>query len=412
MQKSYKLGVIGAGNMATAILGGITSNSLLSPDQIIISDIDVAKLDIFRLQGIATTQDNKYLVSNSEYILFAVKPQSFEGIAKEIKDSFTDQNIISIMAGTSINKLNNLLGEFNIARIMPNTPAFVGEGMSAIAFSKGFHSDFVINIFSTLGKVVELDESKFDAVTSLSGSGPAYVYLFIKSLIDGGIEGGLDAETSKLLALQTVKGAVKMVETSSKQIDILIDNVCSKGGTTIEAINSYKNDNFEAIVKKGMAKCKARSEELSNPNKIKKEIIIYTDGACSGNPGDGGWAAIVINGDQKIELSGGEKNTTNNRMELTGIIEGLKSVKEPSIITIYSDSAYSINPFLNGWILDWQKNGWKTSSKDEVKNVDLWKELLSLMEKHNVSFNKVKGHADNELNNRCDKLAKDAILKL
>ncbi len=144
----------------------------------------------------------------------------------------------------------------------------------------------------------------------------------------------------------------------------------------------------------------------------KKVVEIYTDGACSGNPGAGGWGAVLLYKGHEKEISGAQNDTTNNRMELTAIIEGLKMLKEPCIVTVYSDSAYSVEPFLQGWIHGWIMKGWKTSSKDEVKNVDLWQALLDLMHIHEVSFVKVKGHADNELNNRCDYLARTAIKTL
>lgn len=145
---------------------------------------------------------------------------------------------------------------------------------------------------------------------------------------------------------------------------------------------------------------------------MKKQVEIYTDGACSGNPGAGGWGAILLYKQYKKEISGAQADTTNNRMELTAIIEGLRMLKEPCIVTVYSDSAYSVEPFLKGWIHGWVMNGWRTSNKDEVKNVDLWKALLAEMQKHEVSFVKVKGHADNELNNRCDYLARMAIKQM
>ncbi len=144
----------------------------------------------------------------------------------------------------------------------------------------------------------------------------------------------------------------------------------------------------------------------------KKQVEIYTDGACSGNPGTGGWAAILFYRRFKREISGSEPDTTNNRMELTAIIRGLAMLKEPCSVTVYSDSAYCVEPFLQGWIFGWQKNGWRTGSKDEVKNVDLWQKLLSGMKQHDVKFVKVKGHSDNEFNNRCDELARTAIKKL
>lgn len=140
-----------------------------------------------------------------------------------------------------------------------------------------------------------------------------------------------------------------------------------------------------------------------------KKVIIYTDGACSGNPGNGGWAAILKFGEVEKELSGYEENTTNNKMELTAAIKGLKALKEPCEVELYSDSAYLINAFEKFWLVNWKKNGWINSSKEEVKNSDLWKELDSLNTLHKIKWIKVKGHADNEYNNRCDKLATDEI---
>ena len=140
-----------------------------------------------------------------------------------------------------------------------------------------------------------------------------------------------------------------------------------------------------------------------------KDVIIYTDGACSGNPGPGGWGTILIYKDVKKEISGGSPNTTNNIMEITAVIEGLKLLKEPCNVQIYSDSAYVVNAFKDHWVEGWIKNNWKNSKKEEVKNKELWLELISLLDIHNVQFNKVKGHSDNEFNNRCDELAREAI---
>ena len=135
------------------------------------------------------------------------------------------------------------------------------------------------------------------------------------------------------------------------------------------------------------------------------DVVIYTDGACSGNPGPGGWAAILMAVGAKKELSGGEANTTNNRMELMGVISGLKALTRPCNVEVHSDSAYVVNAFSQNWIGKWASNGWKNSAKADVANTDLWKELLELTKIHNVTFVKVKGHADNEYNNRCDELA-------
>lgn len=139
------------------------------------------------------------------------------------------------------------------------------------------------------------------------------------------------------------------------------------------------------------------------------KVNIYTDGACSGNPGVGGWAAILIYNKKIKEISGVEALTTNNKMELYAVIAGLKALKTKCDVDLYSDSAYVVNAFNQGWLKTWMSNSWRTSGKKEVQNVDLWKELLHLTEMHNVKFIKVKGHADNLYNNRCDKIATDKI---
>lgn len=143
-----------------------------------------------------------------------------------------------------------------------------------------------------------------------------------------------------------------------------------------------------------------------------EEVTIYTDGACSGNPGPGGWGAILMYKGNKKEISGGKENTTNNVMELAAVIEALKLLKFPCKVNLYSDSAYVVNAFTQKWINNWQKNSWKTADKQDVKNKELWQELLSLTQTHQVTFIKVKGHADNEYNNRCDELARQAISSL
>ena len=138
-------------------------------------------------------------------------------------------------------------------------------------------------------------------------------------------------------------------------------------------------------------------------------VILYTDGACSGNPGPGGWGAVLIfNGIEK-ELSGGNSNTTNNIMEITAVIEGLKALKRPCNVEIYSDSAYVVNCFEKNWIGNWMKNNWVNSKKEPVKNKDLWIELYNLTNVHFVNFSKVKGHSNVKYNNRCDELARNAI---
>ncbi len=144
----------------------------------------------------------------------------------------------------------------------------------------------------------------------------------------------------------------------------------------------------------------------------RKKIIIYTDGACSGNPGPGGWGAILEYKSHKKEMSGGEGETTNNRMELTAAIQALEALKEPCSVDLFTDSAYMCRAFTENWIVNWQRNGWKTSQKQPVENQDLWQWLLRLANVHAITWHKVKGHSDNLNNNRCDALARDAIKKM
>ena len=136
-----------------------------------------------------------------------------------------------------------------------------------------------------------------------------------------------------------------------------------------------------------------------------KTVTIYTDGACSGNPGPGGWGAILEYMGHEKELSGGEQNTTNNRMELTAVIKALQALKEPCTVELYSDSKYVLDALQKGWAVSWRKKGWIKSDKKPALNPDLWETLLNLVEKHDVRYHWVKGHASNPKNNRCDELA-------
>ncbi len=155
----------------------------------------------------------------------------------------------------------------------------------------------------------------------------------------------------------------------------------------------------------------AKVSPMNEKVEIKDSVVIYTDGACSGNPGAGGWGAVLIYGHNKKEISGFEEDTTNNRMELTAVIRALSLLKQKCNVELFSDSAYVVNAIKNNWLDNWKVNGWVGADKKPVKNIELWKELDSLLQTHNVNFNKVKGHSDNELNNRCDELATGEIKK-
>ncbi len=140
-----------------------------------------------------------------------------------------------------------------------------------------------------------------------------------------------------------------------------------------------------------------------------KHVTIYSDGACSYNPGPGGWACVLSYKGNKKEFAGFAEDTTNNRMELTAAMQGLLALKEPCNVSVYTDSAYIHNAFDKGWIIAWQNNGWRKADKKPVENQDLWKQILNLTKDHNVTWHKVKGHSDDEMNNLCDKLAREQI---
>jgi len=263
MNFKFKLGFIGFGNMAKAIYDGIVLKGVLKNKDIAIFDADAEKSENAKKQKINVLSDNNEIVKTCKYILFAVKPQQAYDIFKNIKP---EQNIIiSIMAGITKAKLQKNLQNCKIVRCMPNTPALIGLGMTAIDCNdlENDERKFVLSIFSSIGKTVELEDKYMDAVTSVSGSGPAYVYMFIDALIDAGVKNGLDYDTSKLLTLQTIVGSYKMVQNTSAPIQNLIDAVCSKGGTTIEAVKVFNDSKFKDIVKKAAEACYKRSVELS-----------------------------------------------------------------------------------------------------------------------------------------------------
>ena len=188
---------------------------------------------------------------------------------------------------------------------------------------------------------------------------------------------------------------------------VFVENIEDNSKIAIDWLVSLKNDNLLNINILGEFNRSNLSEELEILNKV----TIYTDGACSGNPGAGGWGAILMHGNHAKEISGFEKETTNNRMELTAVIKALSLLKQPCSVELYSDSAYVVNAIKQGWLENWKNNGWVGSDKKQVKNIELWQSLDLLMQKHSVNFNKVKGHADNEFNNRCDALATGEIAK-
>ncbi|MDE6211110.1 MAG: pyrroline-5-carboxylate reductase [Clostridia bacterium] len=260
MNYKYKLGFIGCGNMAKAIINGLFDSNLLTTKDILVSTPSISA----PYRGVSFSNDNQDVVSTCEYVVLAVKPQIFKAISADFSNNKC-KCVISIMAGVNTDTIAKVCNCNQVIRIMPNTPCSIGEGVSAITSSNADadSNEFVENIFKTISKVVRVEEKYFDAVTSISGSGPAYVYYFIKAMIDGGIKGGLSFDQSKELTIATMIGASKMVANSSEELDTLIQKVCSKGGTTIQAIDTFREKSVDKSIIEGIEKCRKRSEELS-----------------------------------------------------------------------------------------------------------------------------------------------------
>lgn len=267
MEKKFKLGVIGAGFMSTAIVKGAILSSAIDSDKIIVSDLNQQSLDLMAKNGVSVTTDSKFLADNSEYVLFAVKPQNLDAVLSVIKDCEC-KKFISIMAGVKKQKIKNALGKVFVARCMPNTPCSVGLGAVGLDFSDFDNEtdcDFIKMLLSSFAEVVLVEEEKMHAVTGVSGSSPAYFYLFLKGIIEAGVSQGLSYDEAKLLSTATMIGAGEMVmQNKDKTLDELINSVCSKGGTTIEAIKTYNENHLDEITKKAVEACVNRSKELEN----------------------------------------------------------------------------------------------------------------------------------------------------
>ncbi|MDE6597395.1 MAG: pyrroline-5-carboxylate reductase [Clostridia bacterium] len=268
MKKQFKLGIIGCGFMAQSIIRGVVLSDFLSEKKIIVSDVSEENLDNVNYLGVRTALDNRFVAENSEYVLFAVKPQNFAEVVKSL-GGFVPEKVISVMAGVKKNTIKSSfgMGAVKVARCMPNLPCSIGSGTIGIDMLDFNNStddtDFISNVFNCLGTILSVDESKMDAVTGISGSGPAYVFMFIDSLIDAGVKQGLSKNQAKILAVETVLGAAEMVERDEESISELIMRVCSKGGTTIEAVKVLEENKFRSIISDAVDACVKRAKELS-----------------------------------------------------------------------------------------------------------------------------------------------------
>lgn len=276
-----KTGFIGAGNMGEAFVGAIIKSNLLSPSKIYVSDINEERLAVFRSNyGISAINDNIKLFSKCDIVILAVKPQQIDKVLTEItnqKDYMIPAKklIISIAAGIPLQKIENLLytpldkksrTKLPIIRVMPNTPALVLSGMSGMSANR-YASVEDVNIVKTLleamGKVLEFNENDLDAVTALSGSGPAYVFYLIESMIEGGINAGLDPNDAYTLTIATLKGSLALMEKLNESPETLRKKVTSPGGTTEAAFKILENNGVKQNIIDAIAAAALRSKELS-----------------------------------------------------------------------------------------------------------------------------------------------------
>ena len=262
-----KIGFIGGGKMATAILKGIINSKWCKAGEIIVSDKNEEALTVLKNSyGVETTTDNKYVTDNAKNILFAVKPFVIRDILNEIKKNIKEEQLVlSIAAGISINTIEEIIGKIPVVRIMPNTPALVNEGMSAIScghYAKEEHIKTAEEIFKSVGKVIKSEEKYIDIITAISGSGPAFYYYIIEEIARAGEKLGLDYETCLKLSAQTAYGSAKMVMESGVTPEQLIINVTTPGGCTAVGNDILKEEKISDILFKTIEQTAKKAFEL------------------------------------------------------------------------------------------------------------------------------------------------------
>lgn len=265
---SYRLGFIGAGNMANAIMRGVIARGIVQPNGVCAFDVDVDKLNRLSAElGICAAKDNRQVVLNSDIVILAVKPNTYERVLLEIKDCLEERHIlISIAAGITVDFIKQIIGDrCKVVRTMPNTPALVGEGMTALCTNHDLLPDelrAVKNILHSLGEVEEVPENLMDAVTAVSGSGPAYVAMFIEALADGGVLAGLPRDVAYRMAVQTVIGTARLLIESRKHPGEIKDMVSSPAGTTIEAVRYLEKLGFRSAVIEAVNACMLKAKAI------------------------------------------------------------------------------------------------------------------------------------------------------
>ncbi len=274
MLSDQHIAILGAGNMGRALLGGLLRGNDVAPDQVRVTRRDSAALEMLRSEfpGLTTTTDNAEAAKGADIVILAVKPQVVQEVIDDIRDHLSENTlVVSILAGITTESLRDALGQdIPVVRAMPNTPAIVDEGATAIAggrYAEDIHVNQAKAIFEAVGTVEVLPEHMMDAVTGLSGSGPAYVYMIIEALTDGGVKMGLPRPQAARLAAQTVYGASRLVLETGRHPAILRDEVTTPGGTAIAAVADLESHGLRTMLINAVATATKRSEELSQLNK-------------------------------------------------------------------------------------------------------------------------------------------------
>lgn len=262
------IGFIGCGNMSKAMVGGIVKSGVIKPENIIVSDLKQDYLDAVNKEfNVNTTIDSKEVVKNSDIIVVAVKPNVYDVVLKSVKDLITtDKIIVTIAAGKTIKSIEDVIGyDKKIVRTMPNTPALVNEGMSALCKNNNTTDEeleYIKTIFNSFGKAEIVSEYLIDAVIGVSGSAPAYVFMFIEAMADAAVLHGMARDKAYVFAAQAVMGSAKMVLETKKHPGELKDMVCSPGGTTIEAVKTLEVEGFRAAIMKAIDDCVEKSKSM------------------------------------------------------------------------------------------------------------------------------------------------------
>ncbi len=274
--KRIKLGFIGCGNMATAIIKGIIKESVVPRDDIHVYDVDPDKAYKMKGQGVIISDDLYNLVNDTNIIMLCVKPNSCENVLNGIKDYMNESRVlVSIAAGISIKYIASFFERnIKIVRTMPNTPALIGSGMTGIVFNEyvsGDERETVKRVFGSIGKVEEIDEKLMDVVTAISGSSPAYTYMYIEALADGAVLGGMPRDKAYVFAAQAVMGAAKMVLEFGEHPGKLKDMVCSPAGTTIEAVKTLEEGGFRSTIINAVKDCYEKSKSMNTYESINEK---------------------------------------------------------------------------------------------------------------------------------------------